>query len=251
VAWYKQRGYHLNWDERLDFKWKGFQHLDPIEEESRCILSIVSYLLMLDHLASYAHSLPNCAFTTAQRFIQEVLVPTLQHYHTQNRYVTRFDELRDPENIAKMEIYSGTSTKNTQPVVISPGATDFFSFIDNAGFKAPRGKAIMIIVMWTWDGTDYAQLNAEHEALEEENKRMEKLRIEAEKEKREEEEWARRREDIFDYSGVTAEDVAALNAISDYNPPGSDRGGEPVVLVRIRPLLFLHYPLCFFSLFHA
>jgi hypothetical protein len=54
-----------------------------------------------------------------------------------------------------MQLYSGTTTKNTQAVVTPLGVTDLYTFINNAGFKAPRGRAIIIIVIWTWDKTDY------------------------------------------------------------------------------------------------
>lgn len=46
-----------------------------------------------------------------------------------------------------MQLYSGTTTKNTQAVVTPLGVTDLYIFINNAGFRAPRGRAIIIIVM--------------------------------------------------------------------------------------------------------
>ena len=120
---------------------KGFQHIDPPEEESRHSPSIIIQVLILDYLASYQVTIPNCVFTTAQKFIQEVLIPTLQQYHTQNRHVTRFHELKDPDNIAKMELYSGTTPRNAQAVVVPTGVTDLYTFVGNAGFRALRGKA--------------------------------------------------------------------------------------------------------------
>jgi hypothetical protein len=64
-----------------------------------------------------------------------------------------------------MQLYSNTTTKNAQAVVTPLSITDLYTFIDNAGFKALRGRAIIIIIMWTWNRTDYCQLLDKYKAI--------------------------------------------------------------------------------------
>jgi hypothetical protein len=64
-----------------------------------------------------------------------------------------------------MQLYSDITTKNAQVIINPLSITDLYTFINNTGFKAPRGRAIIIIVIWTWDGTDYCQLLDEHKAV--------------------------------------------------------------------------------------
>jgi hypothetical protein len=48
-----------------------------------------------------------------------------------------------------MQLYNSTITKNAQAVITPLGITDLYTFINNAGFRAPRGRAIIIIIIWT------------------------------------------------------------------------------------------------------
>jgi hypothetical protein len=61
-------------------------------------------------------------------------------------------------------------------VVIPIGVTDLYTFISNTSFRALRGKATQIIIIWRFNGLDYKQLSLKYQALKEEKKRIEKVR---------------------------------------------------------------------------
>jgi hypothetical protein len=148
ITWWKQKGYYLTYEEYMEGDLRGFRHFDPPEEQSR------HYTLLLYDisanpwlLATYRIALPNCVFSTTPNFIKDILVPTLQNYRTNNQRSTRYDELQDPDNIDQMEVYSGTSRTTLQPVVVSTSVSNFYTFIDNAGFPKPKGKAVQINII--------------------------------------------------------------------------------------------------------
>ena len=86
-----------------------------------------------------------------------------------------------------MEVYSGTSRTTLQPVVVSTSVSNFYTFIDNAGFPKPKGKAVQINIIWRYDGTDYSQLSTEYYIREEEDKKIEETRRKVKEEKDERE----------------------------------------------------------------